>query len=218
MRIILFFSFLYILFASFLHLLIINKHHKYLTKYFIFTEIWFCPRHKCSLCSRATKRCCKFCATAYCFSHTDNNIFSDNNGGLLCSQHMSATARSNQPTRKPSYVNRNTPVLEYEKPFAEKYRPPPLKERLNSGPSEKENEILMEPNLMDHTPILVENPLLSSQSEPSARTSPSSRLNDGVSVQVLYLDEEGRIVNVDSNNTNATNTGMLIIQLFCQSF
>lgn len=121
----------------------------------------------------------------------------DINGDLYCSTHIESAVRSTQQIRKPSYVNRNTPVLEYEKPFAEKYRPPPPSQRRRSNDAEeRENEILMEPNLTDNTVILVENPLLSSKTEESPSASSSSRLNDGVSVKVFYVDEEGRIVNM----------------------
>lgn len=82
--------------------------------------------------------------------------------------------------------------MEYEKPFAEKYRPPPQKER--TSPTDKKNEILMEPGLTDSTPILVDNPLLLS----STTSATTGQTNDRVSVQVFYVDDEGRVVNLDS--------------------
>lgn len=166
-------------------------------KIFFVLAMWACPRHRCKICQKNTRRRCTFCPVAYCSSHLDNNIFTDNSGSLVCSQHCDFAVKGNQTVRNTSYVNRNTPIIEYEKPFSGKYRPPPKGSR-NERPEEKENEILMEPNLTDNTPILVENPLLSSQIDSSPTLSTSSRLNDGVTVQIVYVDEEGRIVDVDT--------------------
>lgn len=126
-------------------------------------------------------------------------------GALVCSAHCDFAVKGNQTVRNTSYVNRNTPIIEYEKPFSGKYRPPPRDSRIDKS-TEKENEILMEPNLTDNTPILVENPLLSSQIDSSPTLSTSSRLNDGVTVQIVYVDEEGRIVDVDTT-TDIPNPG-----------
>ena len=166
---------------------------------FVVSEMWFCPRHRCSLCKKQTKRCCKLCTTAFCFAHLDNNMFPDNKGGLLCSAHSTTAVKPIQPLRKASYINRNTPVIEYEKPFVEKYKPPPppqpsQKEKTGSGENDDES-ILMEPNLTDSTPIVVENQLLSTSSPPPDS---SNKLNeDGVSVQVFYVNDEGQVVGFD---------------------
>ncbi|KAK6622259.1 hypothetical protein RUM44_002066 [Polyplax serrata] len=154
-------------------------------------EEWLCPRHRCSLCTRATKRCCKMCPTSFCYNHVDNNLFSDNKGGLLCSKHNNNAAKPAQPVRKASYINRDTVLVDYEKPFSEKYRPSSQKGR--KSPVEKE-AILMEPNLTDDTPIVVENQFLTSSNA------------DGVTVQVFYVDEDGRVVNVDT--TGDTHTAL----------
>lgn len=126
-------------------------------------------------------------------------MFPDNKGGLLCSAHSTTAVKPIQPLRKASYINRNTPVIEYEKPFVEKYKPPPpppqpsQKEKTGSG--ENDESILMEPNLTDSTPIVVENQLLSTSSPPPDS---SNKLNeDGVSVQVFYVNDEGQVVGFD---------------------
>lgn len=124
-------------------------------------------------------------------------MFPDNKGGLLCSKHSTCAAKPAQSSRKASYVNRNTPIMEYEKPFTEKYR---QTSKDSSSITDEKEEVLMEPNLTDNTPILVENRLFS-----TSPIEPSNRLNDGVSVQVLYVDDEGNVLNVDGSDE--ANTG-----------
>lgn len=135
------------------------------------------------------------CPRAYCATHTDNNIFSDSNGALYCSEHAPCMVKGTT-SRRPSYVNRNSPILEYEQPFTEKYRPPPLKDRINSSEKENENEILMEPNLTKSTPIIVENPLLSAQD--TALSSSTSSQSSDPSIKVVYVDQDGMIVDMET--------------------